>query len=80
MTAAHCVLAGGLTWQTAGTSWGTGVQADPGRDTFLMRSAIGSSFNTASAWVGTPTTTDLRWVFALEAAPMVGDTVWNGSS
>jgi hypothetical protein len=75
ITADHCAVAGGLTWNTAGTSWGTGVQSDPGKDAILMRAASGSSFNTASVWVGTPTTTDLRRVYTFKASPGIGDTV-----
>lgn len=75
MTADHCAVAGGLTWKTAGVSWGTGIQSDPVKDAILMRAATGSSFNTATAWVGGPTTTVLRRVYAATASPAIGDTV-----
>lgn len=52
MTADHCALAGGLAWNHNEGSWATGVQSDPGKDAILMRASVGSSFNSASVWVG----------------------------
>lgn len=75
MTADHCAVAGGLTWKTAGVSWGTGVQSDPVKDAILMRAASGSSFNTATAYVGGATTSDLRRVYTFRATPMFNDIV-----
>lgn len=72
MTAAHCAVAAGLTWKTNGGAWGTGVQSDPGREALLVRAASGSTFNSASVWVGP---SDLRLVTQLQGLPNLGDVV-----
>lgn len=74
MTAAHCaVTAGTLTWNTNnGGPWGTGVQSDPGRDALLVRAATGTSFNTATVWVGP---SDIRAVTSAKGVPQIGDVV-----
>lgn len=74
-TAEHCYEGTGVsTWYNQGTVVGTRYHTSYVRDTFLFRSSPRSRFN-PNVWVGSPTTTDLRWVVGAQPTPVIGGAV-----